>query len=165
MSRLHERSTQTKANICVCVHIYKCWLLNKCQNLVHSLSTALVTLGTCWGCCAAGRCWVGPTDCFRYSGLVRILYIPRLGIWGRVSGSASGIPPRWQLRWGQKLFTSVAKNAVSCWQSRDESLWFWVKGRDLPLTAARFYFQICSRFRCLALLSLLLRKQGGIQKV
>lgn len=88
---------------------------------------------------------------------------PRFEVWGRVSGSGSGIPPRWQLRWGQKLFTSVAKNEVSCWQSGDESLWFWVKGWDLAFTAAGFYFQFCPRFRCLSLLSLLLRKQGGIQ--
>lgn len=89
------------------------------------------------------------------------LHTPCFEIWGRVSGSGSGIPPRWQLCWGQKLFTSVAKNEVSCWQSGDESLWFWVKGWDLAFTAAGFYFQICPRFRCLSLLSLLLRKQGG----
>lgn len=68
------RRTLKLKQVSVCVHLCKCRLPKKCQILLHSSSTAPVTLRAWSGCCVAGKCCIGPTNCFRYCGLVRILY-------------------------------------------------------------------------------------------
>lgn len=71
---LKLKQIDTCVSVCVYGHIYKCRLLKKCRILLHSPSTAPVSLLECGEVCRP-KCWLGPTNCFRHSGLVIILYI------------------------------------------------------------------------------------------